>query len=206
MWVASAGVSAAAALGRLGGIPADSGQIVRKHDLLSPHQFRWRAITRRRSPLEGLDCGGPAVIEPRLVRPETLRRHLSVELPFTNPKTPSDVFIRTRLSNTRLVSAAGDFTLPRDLAHDADSCVACNARCTHRIAGGRQGNIVLRWGALPQPSHSAASAGAGRAARHIAAVGAPFASQRFNSRSVVPRFAARLVRHPQCWWHRSTVA
>jgi hypothetical protein len=47
--------------------------------------------TRRRSPVEGLDYGGPAVIEPRLLRPETLRRHLSVGLPFAKPKTLSDI-------------------------------------------------------------------------------------------------------------------
>ena len=35
--------------------------------------------------VEGLDYGGPAVVEPRLLRPETLRRHLSVGLPFANP-------------------------------------------------------------------------------------------------------------------------
>ena len=49
--------------------------------------------TRRRSPVEGLDYGGPAVIEPRPLRPETLRHHLSVGLPFANPKALSDVFI-----------------------------------------------------------------------------------------------------------------
>src|SRR3974390_1155904 len=38
---------------------------------------RWRdAQTHRRSPVEGLDYGDPAVIEPRPLRPETLRRHL----------------------------------------------------------------------------------------------------------------------------------
>src|SRR6516162_9560763 len=78
---------------------------------------RWRdAQTHRRSPVEGLDYGGPAVVEPRLVRPETLRRHLSVGLPFANPKALSpkalsDVYIRRAyISNTRKPAIACDFT------------------------------------------------------------------------------------------------
>ena len=67
--------------------------------------------------MEGLDYGGPAVIEPRLLRPETLRRHLSVGLPFANPKALSpkalsDVYIRrTHISNTPHSTTARDFTL-----------------------------------------------------------------------------------------------
>jgi len=45
----------------------------------------------RCSPAEGLEFGGPAVVEPRLLRPETLRRHLSVGLPFANPKRSARV-------------------------------------------------------------------------------------------------------------------
>src|SRR5207302_7939160 len=44
-------------------------------------------------PVEGLDYGGPAVVEPRLPRPETLRRRLSAGLPFANPRALPDVFI-----------------------------------------------------------------------------------------------------------------
>jgi len=50
-----------------------------------------RPRTKRRiaiapmQPVGGLDYGGPAVMEPWLVRPETLRRHLSVGLPCLNP-------------------------------------------------------------------------------------------------------------------------
>ena len=67
--------------------------------------------------MEGLDYGGPAVIEPRLLRPETLRRHLSVGLPFANPKALSpkalsEVYIRrAHISNTQQPAIAGDFTL-----------------------------------------------------------------------------------------------
>ena len=35
----------------------------------------------------GLDFGGPAVMEPWLFRPETLRRHLSVGLPCLKSAT-----------------------------------------------------------------------------------------------------------------------
>jgi len=51
---------------------------------------RWRDAA---AVLEGLDYGGPAVIEPRLLRPEILRHHLSVGLPFANPKALPEVFI-----------------------------------------------------------------------------------------------------------------
>ena len=67
--------------------------------------------------MEGLDFGGPAVLEPRLLRPETLRRHLSVGLPFANPKALSpkalsDVYIRRAyISNTQKTAIARDFTL-----------------------------------------------------------------------------------------------
>ena len=68
-------------------------RIMRKHDLPSPNRCRDTHTnnSRRRSPVEGLDYGGPAVVEPRLLRPETLRRHLSVGLPFAKPKKLSDV-------------------------------------------------------------------------------------------------------------------
>ena len=71
----------------------------------------------------GLDYGGPAVIEPRLLRPETLRRHLSVGLPFAKPNALRNVVIGQRryrttsssddahISNTRDPAIAGDFTL-----------------------------------------------------------------------------------------------
>src|SRR5215469_10410147 len=78
--------------------------------------------TRRHSPVEGLDYGGPAVIEPRLLRPETLRRHLSVGLPFAKPNALRNVVIGQRrhrttssandahISNTRQPAIACDFT------------------------------------------------------------------------------------------------
>src|SRR5690348_14304724 len=54
--------------------------------------------THRCSPLGGLDFGGPAVVEPQLVRPETLRRHLSVGLPLTNPKALPESWSGTEIS------------------------------------------------------------------------------------------------------------
>src|SRR5215469_10053793 len=97
--------------------------------------------TRRHSPVEGLDYGGPAVIEPRLLRPETLRRHLSVGLPFANPKhcpmsSSDDVLIRRRyISNTELWAKAPDFTL-----HLASVSVQLLVACRCRLAV-----LTVRW-------------------------------------------------------------
>src|SRR6516165_311229 len=67
--------------------------------------------TRRHSPVEGLDYGGPAVIEPRPLRPETLRRHLSVGLPLRiqkhSPMFSSDGLI----CNTPSTAKACELTL-----------------------------------------------------------------------------------------------
>ena len=60
--------------------------------------------------MEGLDYGGPAVIEPRLVRPETLRRHLSVVLPFANPKALPMFSSDAHIHNTQQSAFGADFT------------------------------------------------------------------------------------------------
>src|SRR5215469_5290418 len=91
-------------------------RIVRKHDLLSPTCCRDTRTTRANTVRWRDWIGGPAVIEPRPLRPETLRRHLSVGLPLANPKALSDVFIGRRrhrttsahISNTRQWAAARD--------------------------------------------------------------------------------------------------
>ena len=59
----------------------------------------------------GLDFGGPAVIEPELLRPETLRRHLSVGLPLANPKTLPELSSGRVISNTTPRVAARYVTL-----------------------------------------------------------------------------------------------
>jgi len=59
----------------------------------------------------GLDFGGPAGIELELLRPETLRRHLSVGLPLTNPKTLPGLSLGRITSNTTPRVAARYSTL-----------------------------------------------------------------------------------------------
>src|SRR4026209_718168 len=40
----------------------------------------------RDSPSNGLDSGGPAIVGPKPFRPETLRRHLSMDLPLSESR------------------------------------------------------------------------------------------------------------------------
>src|SRR5688572_1727985 len=76
----------------------------------SLHSLRDRADqVHRDSPSIGLDSGGPAIVGPKPVRPETLRRHLSMALPLSESRreyTGLRARLGSQISRTEVVSNA----------------------------------------------------------------------------------------------------